>query len=81
MLIVAVVLPCPPVVGVPVNFTEKFAEFGVAVVFPDIVNVLDPIAAKPTATNTIAINNTPPTIIFLFPLICSPPFLPPILVF
>ena len=61
--IVAVVVPFPPVVGVPINSTLKLLWFAVAFPVPLIFNCVLVIAAYATATKITASTSTPPTIL------------------
>ena len=72
-LIVAVVVPFPLVLGVPINSTLKFSCFACAFPTPFIFNSTLVIAAYATATNIIATSSTPPTIFVFFPMFIFPP--------
>ena len=53
--IVAVVVPFPPVVGIPINSTMKLSLLACAFPVPLIFNSTFVIAAYPTATNILVI--------------------------
>ena len=66
-LIVAVVVPFPLVLGVPINSTLKFSCLACAFPTPFMFKPTLVIAAYATATNIIAISSIPPTIFVFFP--------------